>query len=135
MPRKSTKKQTRLAFAPTTASASRDANDDNSDRFARLSYGHPSMTSVHPEVSHKSKPSGSKNKSSSKSKQKSLDLPKEAPVKDTSKGMPTHQALLPNFCGANVYLKPKPRHKMTKNHRMTTSFFPALNENDEQSPI
>ncbi|KAJ5204481.1 uncharacterized protein N7498_005360 [Penicillium cinerascens] len=90
MPRKSQKKQTRLAFAPTAASPSRSGDDDNSDRFARLSYGHPSMASVRSEVSHKSKSSGSKNKSSSKSR-KSPDLPKEAPVRETSKAQAATQ--------------------------------------------
>lgn len=50
MPRPSRKKQARLAFAPTTvtASSSKDGNgsDGGSDRQARLSYGHPSMAAV-----------------------------------------------------------------------------------------
>jgi hypothetical protein len=48
MPRKANKKQTRLAFAPTVPSG--DANETESDRFARLSYGHPSFSTVRPEM-------------------------------------------------------------------------------------
>lgn len=53
MPRKTNKKQTRLAFAPTVPS--RDANETESDRFARLSYGHPSFPTVRPEMSRQTK--------------------------------------------------------------------------------
>ncbi|KAJ5147281.1 hypothetical protein N7526_000633 [Penicillium atrosanguineum] len=88
MPRKSAKKQTRLAFAPTVASPSRDGDDDNSDRFARLSYGHPSMASVRAEISQKSKASGSKKKSSSKFKERTPDLLEESPGKQIGKVLP-----------------------------------------------
>ncbi|KAJ5677038.1 uncharacterized protein N7477_002671 [Penicillium maclennaniae] len=83
MPRKEAKKQTRLAFAPTVASPSRDGGDDSSDRFARLSYGHPSVASVRTDVSQKSKASGSKKKSSSRSKKETPDLGRESPVAKT----------------------------------------------------
>ncbi|OOQ82946.1 putative transcription factor IIIc-like protein [Penicillium brasilianum] len=53
MPRKTNKKQTRLAFAPTVPS--HDANETESDRFARLSYGHPSFPTVRPEMSRQTK--------------------------------------------------------------------------------
>ncbi|KAJ5682385.1 hypothetical protein N7462_005550 [Penicillium macrosclerotiorum] len=46
MARKSSKKQTRLAFAPAPAPHSEGGNDDGNDRFARLSYGHPSLSTV-----------------------------------------------------------------------------------------
>lgn len=54
MPRKTSKKQTRLAFAPTAASG--DANEVKGDRFARLSYGHPSFGTVRPEMHRQTKP-------------------------------------------------------------------------------
>ncbi|KAJ5314239.1 uncharacterized protein N7443_001123 [Penicillium atrosanguineum] len=91
MPRKSAKKQTRLAFAPTVASPSRDGDDDNSDRFARLSYGHPSMASVRAEISQKSKASGSKKKSSSKFKERTPDLLEESPGKQIGKAQAATQ--------------------------------------------
>ncbi|KAJ5553311.1 hypothetical protein N7494_002689 [Penicillium frequentans] len=65
MPRKAQKKQTRLAFATAPAAPSGDGNDDDGERFRTLSYGHPSLASVRPERSRKSKPESSK-KSSSK---------------------------------------------------------------------
>ncbi|CAI7600309.1 unnamed protein product [Penicillium manginii] len=49
MPRRSKKKQARLAFAPKTDAASAgdgSGNEETSDRQARLSYGHPSMAEV-----------------------------------------------------------------------------------------
>ena len=49
MPRKTNKKQTRLAFAPTASSS--NANEDENDRFARLSYAHPSLPTVRPDTS------------------------------------------------------------------------------------
>lgn len=137
MPRKSAKKQTRLAFAPTVASPSRDGGDDNSDRFARLSYGHPSMASVRTDVSQKSKASGSKRKISSRSKVKTPDLLGESPVEQTSQGGArlahcyfTFMSLICILC-----FKPKLQHKIKRNHQMTTSLFPVLRENDEQFPI
>ena len=69
MPRKSQKKQTRLAFAAAAPAPAGDTDADgdggaeNSDRFARLSYGHPSMATVVPKKSRKDKAS---KKSSSK---------------------------------------------------------------------
>lgn len=65
MPRKAQKKQTRLAFATAPAAPSGDGNEDDGERFRTLSYGHPSLASVRPERSRKSKPESSE-KSSSK---------------------------------------------------------------------
>lgn len=53
MPRKTNKKQTRLAWAPTTTSG--DANDVQSDRFARLRYGHPNLGTVRHEMPRQTK--------------------------------------------------------------------------------
>ena len=54
MPRNTNKKQTRLAWAPTTTSG--DANDAKSDRFATLRYGNPSVGTVRPEMARQTKP-------------------------------------------------------------------------------
>lgn len=54
MPRKTNKKQTRLAWAPTSTSG--DVNDAQGDRFARLRYGHPNVRTVRPEMPRQTKP-------------------------------------------------------------------------------
>lgn len=53
MPRTTSKKQTRLSFAPTAASG--DAIEDENDRFARLAYSHPNLATVRPERSRRTK--------------------------------------------------------------------------------
>src|SRR5437868_663279 len=63
MPRKTNKKQTRLAWAPTTTSG--DANDAKCDRFARLRYGHPSLGTVRPEMPRQTKPASPPTEASS----------------------------------------------------------------------
>ncbi|KAF3398206.1 hypothetical protein F1880_005968 [Penicillium rolfsii] len=47
MPRKTNKKQTRLAFAPTATSG--EPKENENDRFARLAYSHPNLATVRPE--------------------------------------------------------------------------------------
>lgn len=88
MPRKAQKKQTRLAFATAPAAPSGDGNDDDGERFRTLSYGHPSLASVRPERSRKSKPESSK-KSSSKppkrDKRQKLDKETEEEVPKSPK--------------------------------------------------
>ena len=83
MPRKSQKKQTRLAFAAPAPAGDTDADGDggaeNSDRFARLSYGHPSMATVVPKKSRKDKAS---KKSSSKTGRTKSPEPAELPVEE-----------------------------------------------------
>ncbi|KAJ5664126.1 hypothetical protein N7507_004857 [Penicillium longicatenatum] len=79
MPRKAQKKQTRLAFATAPAAPSGDDNEDDGERFRTLSYGHPSLASVRPERSSKSKPESPKKRSSKPSKRdKRPKLHKEA---------------------------------------------------------
>lgn len=63
MPRKTNKKQTRLAWAPTTTSG--DANDDKGDRSARLRYGHPSVGTVRSEIPRQTNPASPPTEASS----------------------------------------------------------------------
>ncbi|KAJ5578203.1 uncharacterized protein N7459_007167 [Penicillium hispanicum] len=83
MPRKSHKKQTRLAFAPAAAIADEDANTD--DRFRTLAYGHPSLASVRPEKSETSKAATPKKKKRS-SKSSKRDKSPASPQKESSPG-------------------------------------------------
>lgn len=78
MPRKSHKKQTRLAFAPAAANAA-DSDAETSDRFRTLAYDHPSMATVRPEKRDTSKSMTPKKKKSSRSskRDKSPALPKK----------------------------------------------------------
>lgn len=76
MPRKTNKKQTRLAFAPTAPSG--DANEAESDRFARLSYGHPSFPTVRPEmprqIKHESPPVEASSSTATTSRRKAASV-------------------------------------------------------------
>jgi hypothetical protein len=47
-PRKSKKKQTRLAFAAATASPSADASPEQANRYATLKYENPSLGTYRP---------------------------------------------------------------------------------------
>lgn len=75
MPRKTNKKQTRLAFAPTAASG--EPNEDENDRFARLAYSHPNLATVRPERPRRTKPASppvAASSSTSTSRQKASPL-------------------------------------------------------------
>ncbi|CAI7655533.1 unnamed protein product [Penicillium glandicola] len=76
-PRKSKKKQTRLAFATSTASPSADASPEQSSRYATLTYDNPSLGTYRPPKSHKKKSETSPEKKRSKlpAKPKSNDKP------------------------------------------------------------
>jgi hypothetical protein len=78
MPRKPKKKQTRLAFAPTAASG--DSNEDEIDRFARLSYSHPNLATVRPEIPRRTKPASPPVTASSST---TTSRPKASPVKES----------------------------------------------------
>lgn len=89
MPRKSQKKQTRLAFAPAAASASGEGSEDHNDRFARVSYGYPSLAAMRPGTSRKSTSEEPKKKLSKPSKSskpskrtQSPDRPAEPPTQE-----------------------------------------------------
>lgn len=85
MPRRSQKKQARLAFAPATPAApSGDGSgtEDASDRQARLSYGHPSMAAVR---SKGSRIGGSK--VSKRPFEKTLEVQIKTPQKSNQTGM------------------------------------------------
>ncbi|KGO77835.1 protein of unknown function DUF4211 [Penicillium italicum] len=61
-PRKSKKKQTRLAFAASTAPPSADVSPDKSNRYATLTYSNPSLGTYRAPKSSKSKPETSPEK-------------------------------------------------------------------------
>jgi hypothetical protein len=78
MPRKPKKKQTRLAFAPTTASG--ETNEDENDRFARLSYSHPNLATVRPEMPRQTKPASTPMAAGSPT---TMSRQKDSPVKES----------------------------------------------------
>ena len=86
MPRQSRKKQARLAFAPASADTSTGVNnesDNQSDRQARLSYGHPSMAAVR---SGGSRIGGSEPSKRRKTVQQYLEVQVETPKKAKEPG-------------------------------------------------
>lgn len=92
MPRRSQKKkQTRLAFAATPASldgAGGDGEAEDDDRFARLSYGHPSRSTILPKKTNedqKSLKTASKKSSKTTRRNKSLEQSLEPPMEEESK--------------------------------------------------
>jgi hypothetical protein len=76
-PRKSKKKQTRLAFAASTAAPSADVSPEQSNRYATLTYGNPSLGTYRPPKTSKSKPETSPEKKRPKlpTKTRSNDKP------------------------------------------------------------
>jgi hypothetical protein len=78
MPRKPKKKQTRLAFAPTAASG--ETNEDENDRFARLSYSHPNLATVRPEMPRQTKPASTPMAAGSPT---TMSRQKDSPVKES----------------------------------------------------
>ncbi|KGO50290.1 protein of unknown function DUF4211 [Penicillium expansum] len=85
--RKTKKKQTRLAFAASTATPSADVSPEQSSRYATLTYNNPSLGTYRPPKSSKSKPETSPEKKRPKlpTKTKANDKPaKELSIKDQS---------------------------------------------------
>lgn len=83
MPRNTNKKQTRLAWVPTTTSG--DANDAKSDRFATLRYGNPSVGTVRPEMACQTKPASPFTEASSTTATRSRR--EDSPVKESKHKM------------------------------------------------
>lgn len=93
MPRRSQKKQTRLAFAPAAASPTDETSEDVNDRFARLSYGHPSLAAVRPESFGKSKSEEPKKRSSNTSKLSKSSTRRQSPDR-SAEGPAEEQSML-----------------------------------------
>jgi hypothetical protein len=142
MPRKAQKKQTRLAFATAPAAPSGDGNEDDGERFRTLCYGHPSLASVRPERSRKSKPE-SPEKSSSKlpkrdkhpklNKETEEGLPKS--LKQESCTYSDQLLVIANILQAipetNRYEKHNRRYKFWTILPMTKYLFPAPRKEKE----
>ncbi|CAI7620693.1 unnamed protein product [Penicillium viridicatum] len=79
-PRKSKKKQTRLAFAASTATPSTDVTPEQNNRYATLTYDNPSLGTYRPPKTSKTKPETSPEKKRPKlpTKTRSNDKPAKA---------------------------------------------------------
>lgn len=80
MPRKSHKKQTRLAFAPAAVAP----GSEDGDRFRTLAYGHPSKASMLPSSSIKCQETSKKKKKKHSSKSAHRDKTPAQPEKESS---------------------------------------------------
>ncbi|KXG49003.1 protein of unknown function DUF4211 [Penicillium griseofulvum] len=91
-PRKSKKKQTRLAFAAATASPSADVSPEQANRYATLKYENPSLGTYRPPKSlkFKSEPSPETEQPKLPTKTRSNDKP----PKDKSENEPLHRPIL-----------------------------------------
>ncbi|KAJ5257588.1 hypothetical protein N7524_009144 [Penicillium chrysogenum] len=92
-PRKSKKKQTRLAFAASTASPPANVSPEQSSRYATLTYDNPSLGTYRPPKSLKSKPETSPEKKRPKLPAKKRS--KDKPAKDQSGDGSLHEPTIP----------------------------------------
>ncbi|KAJ5420859.1 hypothetical protein N7465_003378 [Penicillium sp. CMV-2018d] len=97
-PRKSKKKQTRLAFAASTAAPSADVRPEESNRYATLTYDNPSLGTYRPPKTSKSQPETSPEKKRPKlpTKTRSNDKPaNEVFVEAQSDNESLHEPIIP----------------------------------------
>ena len=143
MPRKSQKKQTRLAFAPAAATPSGDDSADKDDRFRTLAYGHPSLASVRSDRVGKSKAS-SKKKHTSKTSERD-----KSPQSHKTSSVEKNDALQelekqPGMCSYNIgttqttfanFRKHKLRFRVRMMRpQMTKLLFPVLRGESDVRP-